>query len=224
MYGPALARIHADAFADTFRPGFDWLVDVLYAETARPRLFDLGCGDGTWLDHARYRGIPGAGIDASEPFVQLALMRKLAVSIGDAARPLIPPGTTAVTALGEVLAYDPASLARAVPAAAAALPVTGVLVFDLPGPGTPDSTARRSGPGWTLTSRTRVDGARLTREITINTGGPAPLSETHRQRLFAPEDVMTLLTRHGFSAEIMDSYGPCPMLPGRFAALARKLA
>jgi SAM-dependent methyltransferase len=223
MYDTALALVHAAAFSDTFRRGFDWMVDQLYDGFARPRLFDLGCGDGTWLDHARYFGVPGAGLDTSEAFVRLATSRKLAVTTGDANTPRIPSGTTAVTAIGEVLAYTPSALAGAVQAAAGALPASGLLLFDLPGPDTPESETITHGKDWTLTSEARIRGGHLTRAIRVDT--PAGThTETHRQQLFSPGEVCALLDTAGFLPELLDSYGPCPLLPGRFAIHARKLA
>ncbi|MAM61121.1 methyltransferase domain-containing protein [Maritimibacter sp. UBA3975] len=223
MYGTALALVHAAAFADTFRPAFDWLAAQVRDGFTSPRLFDLGCGDGTWLAHARDQGIPGAGIDQSEAFVRLATARRLAVTVGDAAQPLIPPGSTSVTALGEVLAYAPPSLAGAVQATARALPPGGHFLFDLPGPDTPESTGRRTGEDWTLTARSRKHEGEITREITVDTPAGSH-TETHRQQLFAPGEVTRLLDAAGFKADLRDSYGPCPLLPGRFAILARKLA
>ncbi|MEC7764027.1 MAG: methyltransferase domain-containing protein [Pseudomonadota bacterium] len=223
MYSLALTQIHAEAFSDTFRPAFDWLADQIHAGPAPPRLFDLGCGDGTWLDYARYRGIPGAGLDVSEAFVRLAAARKLAVTIGDAAHPLIPPATTAVTALGEVLAYTPAALTGATEAAARALPPDGLFLFDLLGPDTPEGETARTGNGWALNSHTRIAQDRLTRTITITTAHGTE-TEAHEQQIFDPDDVVRRVETAGFDGAILDHFGPCPLMPGRFAILARKLA
>lgn len=223
MYGPALAQIHAEAFNDTFRPAFDWLTEQAYAGPRPVRLFDLGCGDGAWLDHARYHGIPGAGLDVSEAFVRLAAARKLPVTVGDAAHPLIPATTTIVTALGEVLAYAPAALTGALQAVSRALPANGAFIFDLIGPDALESDKKRQGDGWTIAARSRIDGSRLTREITITTPR-GTTTETHTQQIFTPENVTGMVRAAGFSCTLLDSYGPCPLLPGRFAILARKLA
>ncbi|WP_138423010.1 methyltransferase domain-containing protein [Maritimibacter alexandrii] len=223
MYGPALALIHAEAFSDTFRPAFDWLTEQVYAGPRPARLFDLGCGDGAWLDFARYHGIPGAGLDASEAFVHLALARKLAVTLGDAARPLVPRGTSAITALGEVLAYAPAGLTGATQAAAQALPPNGLFLFDLIRPDVEGGETERHGNGWTIVAKTRISGARLTRDITVTTP-QGTTQETHEQQIFDPGAVTRLVADAGFSCDLLASYGPCPLLPGRFAILARKLA
>lgn len=221
IYGPALARAHAERYNHLFRDAYPWLTERITAAAAAPRLFDLGCGDGQWLAVAAAEGLAGEGIDISQAMVERARTRGVAARLDSAARSPLPAGTTAVTALGEVLAYEPAALGPALLAAVRALPPGGLVIFDLPGPDTPASAGSIKGTGWELTTRTLVAGGKLTREISIR-AEDGRHDETHVQHLFAPGEACDMATGFGFEAEILDSYGPCPLLPGRFAILAVK--
>ena len=105
IYDADLAAIHSEGYSATYGAGFDWLCDRILAGPSPAGLFDVGCGDGTWLAHAAGRGITGAGCDLSPPFVAMARARGLDVTLARAGVVTIPEGTTAVTALGEVLSY-----------------------------------------------------------------------------------------------------------------------
>ncbi len=221
IYGEAIAQIHARAFAGTFHAGFDWLASQVAGSALQPLLFDIGCGNGDWLAHAAARGIACRGIDQSPAFVKMCRQRGLDAHPGQAARAPLPRGTTAITALGEVLAYQPAALAPVVLNAARALPEGGLLLFDLPGPEVPAGDHDKGGPGWRLTSQVRLRGAMLTRKIHLETT-EGTSQEVHHQRLFSPGEARDIVQGLGFEVEILDSYGPAPMLPGRFAIRARK--
>jgi SAM-dependent methyltransferase len=221
MYGPALARAHAERYNHLFRDAFPWLIDRIKGANAGPRLFDLGCGDGQWLAVAAEAGLAGEGIDVSAAMVARARTRGVTASQNSAARAALPQGTSAVTALGEVLAYEPASLSPALLAATRALPKGGLVIFDLPGPGIPATAGTVRGTGWELSSRALISGNRLTREIRVKSDGET-VTETHVLRLFDPEEAQGIATGFGFKTEILQSYGPCPLLPGRFAIAAVK--
>ncbi len=224
IYGALLARIHAEAFADRFAPAWPWLAAQIGEASARPCLFDIGCGDGRWLAHAIETGIEGEGIDISEEFVRLAQargLRGLRVRHDSAQHVAPPPQTTAATALGEVLAYKPASLAPAIRRLARALPPGGLIFFDLPGPDTPEGDDDRGGKGWRLSVRARKSGRDLLRKIQVETARGREI-ELHELRLFAPEEALEIVEGLGLAGEILESYGPCPLAPGRFAIRAVK--
>ena len=219
LYGKVLAHIHAERFAGQFAPAFDWLAARVRESAAHPRLFDLGCGDGRWLAHAANLKIAGEGIDISPFFIEAAQARGVTARQDSAASALPPPGTTAVTALGEVLAYAPAALAPCLRNLSRALPPGGVVLFDLPGPDTPPGDNDLGGPGWRMSVQTRIEGVSLTRRIFIETHAGVE-RETHHQRLFSPDEALGIARGFGFEATLLDSYGPCPLLPGRFAVMA----
>lgn len=225
FYSLAVATAHATGFAQQFRPGYGWLAGQIQSSAARPYLYDVGCGDGSFLAAMGELGLFGEGIDISGAFVAMARRRGLKVRQDSAAQAALPPQTTAVTALGEVLAYAPAALAPFAARAARALPEGGVVILDLPGPGTPERETEAQGEAegepWTLSARTRIEGRKLKRDIEMEFQGRR-IEEWHEQHLFSPEDATGIFGGLGFDTELFDSYGPCPLLPGRFALVARK--
>lgn len=221
FYGAALAQAHAEAYADNFHTGFDWLGEMVKTAPGPARLFDIGCGDGSWMRAARDMKIEVKGIDISQAFTSMAKQTGLDVSQESAAQAQLPAGTNAVTALGEVLAYAPAALTPCALNVARALPSGGVFIFDMPGPDVPEGEVEAQGDGWHLHAKTRIKGSRLTRQISVEGAGGVE-KEVHHQHLFAAKDVRDILSGFGFQAEIFDSYGACALLPGRFAILARK--
>ncbi|MCP5037450.1 MAG: class I SAM-dependent methyltransferase [Rhodobacteraceae bacterium] len=221
FYSAALARAHSEVYSDTFEPGFNWLASQIKDAPGPAQLFDIGCGDGTWLAAARDMNITGQGIDTSPDFVSIAVAKGLNVTNETAMQARAPKGTNAVTALGEVLAYKPASLAPTALNMARSLPKGGVFIFDLPGPDMVQKVASSEGDDWQLTSRTFISGKSLSRQITID-GPEGRIEETHYQHLFSDKEVSGILTGFGYDVEILTSYGPCEFLPGRFAVLARK--
>lgn len=221
FYSMAVATAHAESAAAMFNPAHSWLAGQIGGSAARPYLFDIGCGDGSFLAAMGDMGIFGEGIDISGAFIAMARRKGLKVQQESAVQAPVPAGTTAITALGEVLAYDPPALAPMAHRAARALPSGGVMIFDLPGPDTPESDREIEGEDWRLASVVRIEGNSLIRDIEVNLNGQQ-VKEQHRQHLFAPEEVRGILEGFGMTAEIHESYGPCPLLPGRFAVLALK--
>ncbi len=222
FFGAPLARLHAAPLAGAQHPAWGWLIDrIRSASAGPPALFDIGCGDGGWLLAAQEAGIPGQGIDISPDFVELARRAGARVQQGSGADAAPPAGTTAITALGEVLAHEPAALAPAALNAARGLPPGGLLLFDLPGPDTPACPQEHAGPGWRLSVNTRAEGTRLTRRIQVETRDGLH-RETHHLRLFSPDEARDILQGFGFEVTIHPGYGPCPLPAGRYVVEARK--
>ncbi len=221
IYGPALARLHAQAYGDTFAPAWPWLASQIRAAAPRPYLFDIGCGDGRWLAYARNMKIDGQGIDTSPVFVTMTRENGGEAALESAATMRPPARITAATALGEVLAYKPAALAPAVLTLARALPSGGLLFFDLPGPDIQEGDSDRGGDGWRLSVQLRKQGNLLVRKIQIETSEGLE-QEVHEQVLFAPQEALGIVEGFGLQGEILASYGRCKLLPGRFAIRAVK--
>ncbi len=216
IYGAALARIHAQSYGDTFAPAWPWLAKQILAASDAPKLLDLGCGDGRWLAYAKSFNIDVQGFDSSPFFVEMATKSGLPVKLENASSPNLPDGLSAVTALGEVLAYKPAALAPAILNIGRVLPSGGLLFFDLPGPDVAESDHDRGGDGWRMSVQVRKSGKTLFRKIQIETHEGIE-QELHQQLLFTPEEVIEIIEGFGLHGEILDSYGPCALLPGRFA-------
>lgn len=221
LYGEPLARIHSEAYSDTFRAGFPWLAKQIKTAPGPARLFDIGCGDGTWMQAANNMKITTEGIDVSGYFVDKCQKKGLQVALNSAAQTVVPKGTNAVTALGEVLSYKPANLSVVAFNTFRALPKGGVFIFDVPSLEMTPKTHKSEGDNWQLEARTFVSGNTISRHITMMTP-QGRQEETHFQRLFSPHEVTGILTGFGFSLEILDHYGDCALLPGRFGVLARK--
>ncbi|MBO9472303.1 methyltransferase domain-containing protein [Shimia sp. R10_1] len=221
LYSPDLARIHAEGFTATFAQSFDWLAETLQHGPTPPKLFDVGCGDGAWLDAARSRGVMGAGIDLSPAFVARARQRGLDVCEGNAANASIPSGTTAITCLGEVLSYiDPATghdtLVPFAQTAFDALPSGGLVLADLIGHRCLPQAARHSGDDWAVRVEVTVGGSRLSRRIETQVADRIDWV-THHQTRRAPQATKAALEAIGWRCDILQSYGPAPLLPGHFA-------
>lgn len=220
FYGPQLARIHAEGFAPKLAPAFPWLLAQIQSVAAKAQLWDLGCGDGLWLGFAQSAGLHVEGVDRSRAFVELCHCKGLAVRCTDAAQAQMPKGTTAVTALGEVLCYEPAALVPVTKHLAQQLPVGGGFWFDLIGPEVRPSLGRYVERDWCIESEVEISGDSLCRRITIESEHGIH-TELHRQQIFQPHEVLDLLGQHGFVAHMRKSYGDLALLPGRFAVAAR---
>lgn len=221
LYAGPLARVHSEAYSDTFKSGFTWLARQIDRAPGPAHLFDIGCGDGTWMAAARDMNIASEGIDTSAYFVNICRDKGLQVNLDSASQALIPKATNAITALGEVLSYKPAALSSVAINAFRALPKKGVFIFDVPGLDMTQDAHKSEGDNWQLEARTFVSGNSISRHITIITPEGRD-EETHFQRLFSPHEVTGILSGFGFSVEILSAYGDCALLPGRFGVLACK--
>lgn len=222
FYEPELARVHAEGFASKMAPAFPWLLARIRSTARNPHLWDLGCGDGGWLAFARDRGLPVEGVDRSPAFVNMCQRKGLSVRCADAAQASVPDGVTAVTALGEVLCYEPAALWPVAERLAGKLPRGAGFWFDLIGTHIQPTFGRMEQNDWCIESNVEVTEHTLCRHITLQTCGET-FTEVHRQRIFSAEEVLEKFAQQGFHARILSRYGEMPLLPGRFAVEARLL-
>ena len=219
LYDADLAAIHAAGFSSTYADGFQWLVTQIDGP-----LFDLGCGDGTWLRFAAGHGVAGAGCDISPSFVEMARAHAMTVQLSDAQTVALPCDTSHVTALGEVLCYAAPAAPHPVKAALDHLcphPALRWIAFDVIGPDMTDTRGTGGGADWRYDSITTVIGPALRRRITVTRNGRDSVTN-HYQHLTDPDALRHWLSDHGFEADIGDSYGPAPLLPHRFRVIARR--
>lgn len=161
FYGPELARIHAESFAQMWDPAVPFLAALARESSGTCFVSDLGCGDGRMLQALTSQGIAGWGCDISAAFVNLARERGLHVDQCDAARVQVPTSSL-VVALGEVLAYSDEEGRTALDAVAASawacLVSGGHLVFDLPGLSCRASQGWREDSGWFVAGKADIQG------------------------------------------------------------------
>jgi SAM-dependent methyltransferase len=231
MYQRDLAYIQHNGFSDFAVAAAPGLLRILRrAGIASGYVVDLGCGDGTWLRALTRRGFTTIGVDQSASL--LAYARKAApgavLKKGSVHR-FAFPRCDAITALGEVLSYEPAtpaSLLRLFRRAHAALRPGGVLVFDLLVSGPPMSYLTwRAGPSWAILARVEERQNRLIRHIITfrrAQGRYRRHHETHRLLVVPPRLVLGELRRIGFVVHTTRGYGQSALANRRLAFIARK--
>ena len=223
FYGLPLARAHAEGFTDWLLAAYPWLLERVRATAPQPILWDVGCGDGSWLAYAQQAGVQCSGIDRSSAFVSMCEQKGLTVTCDDAMSAPVPVGVSAVSALGEVLCYAPAAFDALLERLATSLPAGGGFWFDLVGTGVKSSRGQFSKNDWHIETEVEVSGDVLTRQIRIRSAQGSQ-QEIHRQRIFHEEDILARLIDKGFAAHLLNAYGDAPLLPGRFAVEARRIA
>lgn len=246
LYGHDLARIQHEGFADFAREVAPGLLDALHGAGIREGLVvDLGCGDGGWLRELDRAGFRALGVERSPALARIARTRATRARVRVASLYEVPlPPCDAVTALGEVLSYLPASgaggggrrggasasLPRLLRRVAGALRPGGLFAFDLlvASRGRPMAYRTwRAGRDWavlTEVSETPSRG-RLERDITtfLRTGsGYRRRRERHVVRVVARDDVTRWLREAGFRVRASRRYGAFELPPRRLAFLARK--
>ena len=115
MYGPELARIHHERFGDLARAAAEELLRRLRdAGIWRGAVADLGCGSGILASALSQAGYAVHGVDRSPDM--LAIARETAPRAtfveGSWVDADLPPGTVAVTCVGECVNYLDDQVAR----------------------------------------------------------------------------------------------------------------
>jgi SAM-dependent methyltransferase len=247
FYGPEQAGIHDRAFGKLADfAAEDLLAKLATLATLAPQtgtVVDLGCGSGILARKLTDAGYDTLGIDISPDMVALARANAPAgrFAVGSLYHAELPPGCVAVAATGEALNYgaDPTAGREAVESLAtrihAALVPGGWWIFDISGPG-------RAGPTRTVKQFHRHDdwclgmtateseaGDRLDRQITIFAaqadGAYRRIEEHHVLRLYDPAEIISMLGRVGFDAEVLSDYRSAAIeldLPGWHVIEARK--
>lgn len=247
MYSAELAYIHDAGFGDFAARTAPEVIRILRAHAIRPatdsgrpsKVVEVGCGSGALAQRLGQAGYDVLGFDVSPAMIALARARAPAARFRVAS--LIDaniPRCHAVLAIGEVIAYIPASpTGVALPRALreffthvhAALVNDGVFVFDFIESGKRRTYAAtsRSGRDWALASEATLDrsGRVLTRRMVSirNVGRQFRRSqEIHVVRIHSRRAVARALADAGFSSRMSRSYGQYRLLPGSVAVVATK--
>lgn len=236
-YGTDLAMVHDvgfGGFANGIAPEFIMLLDRygFRGET----VVDLGCGSGIVARHLVDSGCQVVGVDISPAMIELARRRVPEATFHvDSFRRFPLPDCAAVTAFGEVLAYqfDAASRPRGLKTffrkVHSSLRPGGLFVFDLPEVGLdcdrPPTWSE--GDDWTCLVRFETDTRRdqLVRHIVTFVRDGTHFrrqQEVHRVQLFRSEEVTSQLRSCGFRVQRARRLGAFPMLAGRVLFTARK--
>lgn len=198
---------------------------------------DLGCGSGILLRALGNAGYGTVGIDPSPAMLRLAKTAAPAAHLvcAPAEQAEIPP-CNAVTAIGEILCYLPASatnergLLRLFKRIAAALRPGGLLVFDalVSDRGEPMCYRNwRQGEDWAVLSDIDEDKTRerLTRRITIFRrvkGEWRRSQETHVLRVFSRKTLEHALREAGLATRVSSSFGLMRLPERRLCFRARR--
>jgi SAM-dependent methyltransferase len=231
MYRHDLAYIQHHGFSDFAQAASPGVLRILRgAGITRGHVVDLGCGDGAWMQALARRGFTVTGVDRSASLLTYArTAAPSAVLKKSSVHRFSFPRCDAITALGEVLSYEPAtpaSLRRLFRRAYAALRPGGVFVFDLLVSGPPMSYVTwRAGPSWAILVRVEEGKNRLIRHIITFRGARDRYRrqhETHRLLIVKPRFVVAELRRIGFDVTTARGYGRSALADRRLAFIARK--
>lgn len=225
-YGPDLAYVHDVGYGEVAEAAARAVAERL----SRPSfIVDLGCGSGTFARAMTERGHEVLGIDLSPAMIARARRNAPAArfrvgSFVDA--PL--PECDVVTAIGEVFNYlfDARARRLAFTRVARALRPGGVFVLDLAGPGRVTATMGHAiGADYAVLVDRREERGVLERRITTfrKVGALYRRSEeVHRQRLYAPSEVLAALRAAGFRARAARGYDSLRFPRGLSAFFATK--
>lgn len=226
MYRNDLAAVHQAAFTQLAEAAARMLLEEL---PRRGCIVDLGCGDGTLLDHVVEDGCTAWGVDISSAMVDLARQRVPQADLRVApAQDVALPSCVAVAATGEILNHVAAAESGAVAAmmqrAWTALEPGGIFLFDVATSERQDSShAAQRGASWRVEANTAVADGWLTR--TIDTWhGQRHAREVHRIPLLDAMALQAELESLGFEVERLGGYDDYAFQMGWDGFLARKPA
>jgi SAM-dependent methyltransferase len=225
-YDEDLAYIHDQGYSRVAEEAAAFVLELL---PPRAAVVELGCGAGVTARRLTDAGHEVLGIDQSEALIALARERapRARFRVGSfVTEPL--PECDAVLAISEVLNYlvDEGNTRAALPSLFgrihAALRPGGLFVFDLAGPQVlRERRTWDAGGDWAVLVEARVEGDVLARRITSfreRAGGYRRSDEVHRQRVYAPAEILPLLRAAGFRARTRRAYFAWP---GRTVYVAR---
>lgn len=224
IYREDLAWIHHVGFGEFAESAAPGLLEILWrAGVTTGLVVDAGCGSGIWARELLRAGFAVFGFDASP--AMLAIARTIAPTATFALATVddveLPP-CDAVTAIGEILNYGPSSLPDFFRRVHDALRPGGVLVFDLAEPSDFHAGDRRiDGDDWVVVTHKTVEGNTLTRRITTFREGRRS-EETHLLRLYARDEVVTMLREAGFHVRVRRSYGSRRLPPAHSVFVATR--
>lgn len=237
LYRKPLAWIHHRHYGDYSRNAAPGLLTALRrAGIASGTIVDLGCGGGLWPAEAHGHGYETIGIDGSSAMIELARTTLpsaswIHASIYDAK---IPP-CRAITAIGEVLNYQPPKLDHTAcrqslfQRSYEALAPGGLLIFDILVSGRPllDYRTWKADKTWALMLQVTEDlpTKTLCREIVTfrRQGGLFERhDETHRLSVYDAAAIEHELREIGFTVRSSRKYGQFALPLRRKALIARK--
>ncbi|MAV34468.1 MAG: SAM-dependent methyltransferase [Planctomycetaceae bacterium] len=237
FYGTDVSYIHDRGFSQFAERSRGGLLQLLSENgVTGGRVVDLGCGGGISTAALAALGFQAIGVDQSSPMLKLARRR---LPTGTFLRGTLEgcrlPRCEAITAVGEVLNYDPtprrggrlrAFFARAY----GALGPGGLLIFDIREP-----LRRRElppdghwqGPDWACLVRQELAprGRTLTRYVTsFRQLGKLyrRQEEVHVQHLFTENELVGWLKASGFRVRTRRSYGDYRLRSHHLVVIARK--
>ena len=236
IYGEDLAYIHAQGFGGLARGARPEILRRIKSAAIPIRhVVELGCGSGILAAALSEAGFDVTGVDRSAALLGKArLAAPRAQLVHASLYDFELPACGAIVALGEPLTYHAegsgpeGSIQEFFRRAAQALPVGGLLIFDLIETGEPSLTARSwaSGEDWAILARTDEDSASRTLVREMETFRKVEDRyrrghEVHRVRVFDTSEVCAWLETCGFETETAQCYGWQPLAPRRRAFFAR---
>jgi SAM-dependent methyltransferase len=237
-YAADLAYIHDAGFGGFATAAATFLIEHLRSHKRNSgKIVELGCGSGIQAAAVTQAGYDVLGFDISPAMVTLAKERAprgefRVASFLDAE---LPP-CTMVTAVGEIFNYlfdernSLASLKKFFCRVYHAIEPGGWLLFDVALVGRIPEGRRRTyseGPDWACLVEGCEDSRKrtLTRQITSfrQIGDHYQRdSETHRLRLYEPEELLEPLRKLGFRVRTLRGYGEFEFPPGYLGFLCTK--